>query len=77
MRKSVIKVLSIIMALCLFITVFPLSVSAEETGMTETESVSMIQFSPETELDGVPLTLLPTSYVVVMVILQALSLTFA
>mgnify|MGYP003311537112 FL=1 len=50
MRKSVIKVLSIIMALCLFITVFPLSVSAEETGMTETESVSMIQFSPETEL---------------------------
>lgn len=51
MRKSVVKVLSIIMALCLFITVFPLSVSAEETGMTETESVSMIQFSPETELD--------------------------
>ena len=51
MKKSVVKVLSVIMALCLFITVFPLSVSAEETEMTETEPVSMIQFSPKTELE--------------------------
>lgn len=51
MRKSVSKVLSVIMALCLFLTVLPISVSAAEGDMTEVESVSLIQFSPETELE--------------------------
>ncbi len=51
MKKSVGKVLSVIMALCLLLTVMPMSVSAEDVEMTEVESVSMIQFSPETELD--------------------------
>lgn len=51
MKKSVGKVLSVIMALCLSLTVMPMSVSAEDVEMTEVESVSMIQFSPETELD--------------------------
>ena len=51
MKKSVGKVLSVIMALCLFVTVLPVSISAEEIEMTEVEPVSMIQFSPETELE--------------------------
>ncbi len=51
MKKLVGKVLSVIMALCLFMTILPVSVSAEEIEMTEVEPVSMIQFSPETELD--------------------------
>ena len=51
MKKSVGKVLSVIMALCLFITILPMSVSAEEIEMAEVESASMIQFSPETELN--------------------------
>ena len=51
MRKSVGKVLSVIMALCLFVTIFPVSVSAEEVELTVVEPVSMIEFSPETELD--------------------------
>ncbi len=50
MKKSVGKVLSVIVALCLFMTILPVSVSAEEIALTETEPVSMIQFSPETEL---------------------------
>lgn len=51
MKKSVGKVLSVIMALCLFVTIFPVSISAEEIEMTVVEPVSMIQFSPETELE--------------------------
>ncbi len=51
MKKTVVKVLSVIMALCLFLTVFPISVSAEDAALTEVEPVSMIQFSPETEID--------------------------
>ncbi len=51
MRNSVGKVLSVIMALCLFLTILPMSVYAEEVELTDTEPVSMIQFSPETELD--------------------------
>ncbi len=51
MRKSVGKVLSVIMALCLFMTALPVSVSAEEVELTVVEPVSMIEFSPETELD--------------------------
>ena len=51
MKKSVGKVLSVIMALCLFMTILPLSASAEDVEMTEVKSVSMIQFSPETELE--------------------------
>ena len=51
MKKSVGKVLSVIIALCLFMTILPMSASAEDVEMTEVESVSMIQFSPETELD--------------------------
>ena len=51
MRKSVGKVLSVIMALCLFVTILPMSVSAEEVELTVVEPVSMIEFSPETELD--------------------------
>ncbi|MBQ8767791.1 MAG: hypothetical protein IJZ16_13425 [Clostridia bacterium] len=52
MKKSVGKVLSVIMALCLFITIFPLSVSATDVEMTSVDSVAMIEFSPETELDA-------------------------
>ena len=51
MKKSVGKVLSVIVALCLFMAILPMSASAEDVEMTEVESVSMIQFSPETELD--------------------------
>ncbi len=51
MKNSVIKVLSIIMALCLFMTILPFSVLAVEEEMTIVEPVSMIQFSPETELE--------------------------
>lgn len=51
MKKTVVKVLSVIMALCLFLTVFPISVSAEDAALTEVEPVSMIQFSPKTEID--------------------------
>ena len=54
MKKSVGKVLSVIMALCLFVTILPMSVSAEEIELTEVEPVSMIQFSPETELNVKP-----------------------
>ncbi len=54
MKKSVGRVLSVIMALCLFITILPMSVSAEEIELTEVELVSMIQFSPETELNVKP-----------------------
>lgn len=54
MKKSVGKVLSVIMALCLFVTILPMSVSAEEIELTEVEPVSMIQFSPETELNVNP-----------------------
>lgn len=50
MKKSVGKVLSVIMALCLFITILPMSASAEEFELITTEPVTMIQFSPETEL---------------------------
>ena len=51
MKKSVGKVLSVIVALCLFMAILPMSASAEDVEMTEVESVSMIQFSPEKELD--------------------------
>ncbi len=50
MKNSVIKVLSVIMALCLFASVMPVSAYAMSDGMTEVESVSIIEFSPETEL---------------------------
>lgn len=39
------------MALCLFVTVLPISVSAEEFEVVTVDPVSMIQFSPETELE--------------------------
>ncbi len=51
MKKSFGKKLSVIMAVCLFVSVFPISVYAAPTEMIEVEPVSMIQFSPETELD--------------------------
>lgn len=51
MKKSVIKVLSVITALCVFLSVIPISVSALDEEMTTIEDISMIQFSPETELD--------------------------
>lgn len=52
MKRTVFKVLSVIMALCLFIGAMPVmtfAVSDEE--LTTVEPVSMIQFSPEKELD--------------------------
>ncbi len=51
MEKSVFKLLSVIVALCLFMTILPMSASAEDVEMTEAEPVSMIQFSPKTELE--------------------------
>ncbi|MBR5246570.1 MAG: hypothetical protein IKV25_04275 [Clostridia bacterium] len=50
MKKSVNKVLSFITALCLLLTIFPISVYATEE-LTEVESIPVIQFSPNTELE--------------------------
>ena len=50
MTKSVYKVLSVITALCLFITMCPISANASSQELHHTESVSVIQFSPDTEL---------------------------
>lgn len=51
MKKTVYKVLSVITALCLLLTVSPVSASALETELTEVDPVSVIQFSPDTKLE--------------------------
>ena len=51
MKKTVYKVLSVITALCLLFGICPIYVFATEEELTEVEAVSIIQFSPETELD--------------------------
>ena len=51
MRKTVYKVLSVITALCLFITICPVSASALTQELYHSESVSVIQFSPNTEVE--------------------------
>lgn len=55
MKKSIKKVLSIIMALCLFIGILPITVLAKDEqpdGYVEVESVDVIQFSPEVQLEA-------------------------
>ena len=51
MKRTISKIFCVIMALCVFVTILPMSVSAEEVELTVVEPVSMIEFSPETELD--------------------------
>lgn len=51
MKKTVGKVLSVIMALCLFMTILPISATAVEEEMSEMETIYAIQFSPDTEIN--------------------------
>lgn len=50
MTKRFFKFVSFVTALCVFLSVLPLVASAEEGEIYHTEEVSVIQFSPETEL---------------------------
>lgn len=50
MRKSVVKVISVVTAICLLMTVFPVCASAEDT-VYITENFSPIVYSPETEVN--------------------------
>lgn len=56
MKKAVFKMFSVIMALCLFLGVMPITTFAESEELYYSETVEMIQFSPETELDVEPST---------------------
>ncbi len=51
MRKSVYKVLSFLTALCVFFSLMPVVSFAEEGELEHVEDISIIQFSPETELE--------------------------
>ena len=54
MKKTVYKVLSVITALCVFLAIYPVTVSAVDEGFTTVEAVSTIQFSPDVELEMKP-----------------------
>lgn len=56
MKKTVFKVFSVIMALCLFLGVMPVTTFAESEELYYSEPVEMIKFSPETKLDFEPST---------------------
>lgn len=51
MNRTIFKALSIIMALCVFLGLMPVSVYAEDDELTSVENVEMLQFSPETEIE--------------------------
>lgn len=52
MKKTVFKVLSVIMALCVFLGAMPvMSFAVTDEELTEVEPVSMIQFSPNVKLE--------------------------
>ncbi len=51
MKNTVYKVLSVITALCVLLAICPVSASAADEDLTEVKSISMIQFSPDTELE--------------------------
>lgn len=50
MTKRFFKFVSFVTALCVFLSVLPLVASAEDDEIYHTEEISVIQFSPETEL---------------------------
>lgn len=50
MTKRFLKFMSFVTALCVFLSVMPLVASAEDDEIYHTEEISVIQFSPETEL---------------------------
>lgn len=52
MKKTFFKILSLTMALCLFTTVFPVPAFAIEDELTSVEPVSMIEFSPNFEVEA-------------------------
>ena len=54
MRKSIVKVISVIMAFCLLMTIFPVWALASEDIIYITEEFSPIIYSPETELNFTP-----------------------
>ena len=54
MKKTVFKVLSIIMALCVFLGAMPIVTFAEDNVLNYTEEVKKIDFSPNVELDATP-----------------------
>lgn len=51
MRKTVYKVLSVITALCVLLAICPVSAYASTEDLYQSEEVSVIQFSPDTELE--------------------------
>ena len=51
MKKTVFKVLSVVMALCLFIGTMPVMTFAEDVEWELVENVPIIKFSPETKID--------------------------
>lgn len=51
MRRIVFKVLSIIMALCIFLSLMAIGVSAADNEIYTTEEISITNFSPETKLE--------------------------
>lgn len=50
MTKKFLKFVSFVTALCVFLSVMPLMASAEDGEIYHTEEISVIQFSPDTEL---------------------------
>lgn len=50
MTKRFLKLVSFVTALCVFLSLMPLVVSAEDGEIYHTEEIPIIQFSPETEL---------------------------
>ena len=51
MKKTVFKVLSVIMALCVFLGAMPVITFAEDVKWEPVENVPIIKFSPETKID--------------------------
>ena len=51
MKKTVFKVLSVIVALCVFLGAMPVITFAEDVEWEPVENVSIIKFSPETKID--------------------------
>ena len=51
MKKTVFKVLSVVMALCVFLGLLPVTAFAEDVEWELVENVPIIKFSPETKID--------------------------
>lgn len=56
MKKAVFKMFGVIMALCVFLSIMPITTFAENEELYHSEKVEMIQFSPKVELDFEPST---------------------